>query len=170
MTGGSNQHMSMICEISAIPDEVAQEVLSQPGRIQELLDSLDREGKLLSIEKSWHGLHFILTGTAGEGSAPLNFIAAGGETVGDEDVGYGPARVLRADKVKEFDAALSAISAEEFDQKFDLDALNEASIYPRIWDEPREELLEEYGMYFEQLRDLVKQAAHDNHALIIAIR
>ena len=162
--------MSMICEISAIPDNVAQEVLSQPRQVQELLDSLDREGKPLSIEKSWHGLHFILTGTEGEGSAPLNFIAAGGETVGDEDVGYGPARVLRANKVKELDAALSAISAEEFDRKFDLDALNEAGIYPRIWDEPREELLEEYGMYFEQLRELVKQAAHDNHALIIAIR
>ena len=162
--------MSMICEISAIPDNVAQEVLSQPRQIQELLDSLEREDKLLSIEKSWHGLHFILTGTAWEGSLPLNFIAAGGETVGDEDVGYGPARVLRADKVKELDAALSAISAEEFDRKFDIDALNEAGIYPQIWDEPREELLEEYGMYFQQLRELAKQAADDNHALIIAIR
>jgi hypothetical protein len=162
--------MSMICEVSAIPDKMAQEVLSQPRRIRELVELLDRAGKALSLEKSWYGLHFTLTGTVSEGSPPLNFIAVGGETVGNEDVGYGPARVLRADKVKELDAALSAISSEEFDRKFDLQALSEARIYPRIWDEPREDLLGEYGGYFEELRELVKQAAHDNHALIITIR
>src|SRR5262245_9734668 len=135
--------MSMICEVSAIPDKVAQEVLSQPRRIHELLDSLDRAGKALSLEKSWHGLHFILTGTAWEGSPPLDVIAAGGETVGNEDVGYGPARVLRAHKVKELEMALSAFSSDDFDRKFDLTAFGEAEIYPQIWDEPREDLLEE---------------------------
>jgi hypothetical protein len=162
--------MSMICEVSAIPDTVALEVLSQPRRIRELLESLDHAGKALSLEKSWHGLHFTLTGTAWEGNPPLDFIAAGGETVGNEDVGYGPARVLRADKVHKLDAALSAISPDVFDRKFDVSALNEAEIYPQIWDEPREDLLEEYGGYFDELRKLVQKAAQNDQALIITIR
>src|SRR5262249_16382960 len=161
--------MSMSCEVAAIPDKVAQDVLSHTRRIHELIESLGHAGKALSLEKSWHGLHFTLTGTAWEGSAPLDFIAVGGETVGNEDVGYGPARVLRAAQVKELDTAFSAITPDEFDRKFDLKALSDAEIYRTIWDEPREDLLSEYGGYFEELRELVKRAAQNNDALIIWI-
>src|SRR5579872_4450187 len=32
------------------------------------------EGKAIDIDKAWHGIHYLLTGTAWAGSAPLSFI------------------------------------------------------------------------------------------------
>src|SRR5829696_7547426 len=43
-------------------------------------------GPLGNFEKSWHGLHFLLTGTAWEGEPPLNFLLAGGREI---DIGLG---------------------------------------------------------------------------------
>ena len=70
------------------------------------------------------------------GDPPLNFIATGGEPVGSEDVGYGPARILLPDQVAELDSALANFSDHEFARRFDLEALSNEAIYPDIWDEP----------------------------------
>jgi hypothetical protein len=34
------------------------------------------------LEKAWHGLHFLLTGSAGESGVPLGFLLEGGQEVG----------------------------------------------------------------------------------------
>ena len=86
--------MSMIFEMFSIPNETAQEVLATPTNIHELLNSLDDSSEALSLAKSWHGLHYILTGDPVQGDPPLNFLLVGGAEVGDEDIGYGPAGSL----------------------------------------------------------------------------
>jgi Domain of unknown function (DUF1877) len=65
--------MGMICELFIVPAASAREVLDQPAKIHELYNSLMGSGAGLSLEKSWHGLHFVLTGTAWEGVSPLNW-------------------------------------------------------------------------------------------------
>jgi Domain of unknown function (DUF1877) len=110
--------MSMICELFIVPAASAREVLDEPAKIHELLESLIGSGAGLSLEKSWHGLHFALTGTAWEGVSPLNFLATGGATVGDEDIGYGPARILDPDGVAELDKALGAFTDAGFARRF----------------------------------------------------
>ncbi len=162
--------MSMICELLAIPDQSARQVMKTPARIHEILNTGDRSGRGLSLEKSWHGLHFTFTGSAWEGDEPLNFLVSGGESVGTEDVGYGPGRVLFADAVGDLDRALSALTDAEFRQRFDPAALQSADVYPQIWDEPLEDLLEEYGYYFRELKAFVRRAAQSGHAMVITIR
>jgi hypothetical protein len=39
-----------------------------------------------------------------------------------------------------------------------------------IWDEPLDELLQEYAWYLEQLRNHVHRAAEGRQALLIALR
>lgn len=51
------------------------------------------------VDRSWHILHYIFTGTAWEGEFPEGFIVSAGEPIGDVDVGYGPARSFRSDEV-----------------------------------------------------------------------
>jgi hypothetical protein len=41
----------------------------------------------LDVDKAWHGIHYLLTGTAWEGDPPLDFIVKGGSQVGDVDDG-----------------------------------------------------------------------------------
>ena len=62
---------------------------STPPAAVELTDG---EGELGDLDKSWHGIHYLFTGKADESGTPLEFLVAGGASVGDEDVGYGPPR------------------------------------------------------------------------------
>lgn len=53
-----------------------------------------------NLDKAWHGIHFLLTGSTWEGEKPLNFLISGGETIGEIEVGYGPARSIKSVDVK----------------------------------------------------------------------
>ena len=162
--------MSMICELFIVPSQTARQLVADPGSIHEVLESLEGSDSVLSLEKSWHGLHFVLTGTAWEGTSPLNFLAGGGVPVGDEDVGYGPARVLEPADVTAFNAALAAFSEADFSRNFDPVGLSRAEIYPPIWDEPLEDLKQEYGGYLQEMKAHVQRASETGQALLVAIR
>jgi hypothetical protein len=161
--------MGMTCQLISVPDQEAQMLLSDPPAIYEWLEALDGSASVLHLETSWHGLHFVLTGTAAEGEPPQNFLVAGGEAVGEEDVGYGPARVFDADMVLDLDRALGSISDEEFARRFDPRRLAAAEIYPQIWDEPRQDLLVVYGNCFRELKAYVHRAAQTRQALIVTL-
>src|SRR5262249_44411431 len=62
--------------------------------------------KALSLEKSWHMLHYLLTGHVGTGNAPGDLLLSG-QGLGD-DVGYGPARLHDERKASEFSRFLEA--------------------------------------------------------------
>ena len=162
--------MSMICELFIVPPQTARQLVADPARIHDVLESLEGSDSVLSLEKSWHGLHFALTGTAWEGTPPLNFLAGGGVPIGNQDVGYGPARLLDPPGVTALSAALAAFSDVDFTRNFDPPRLSGAEIYPQIWDEPLEELKEEYGSYLQQLKAHVRRAAEEGQALLVTIR
>src|SRR5262245_64253634 len=129
--------MSMIGNFRALPDGELKALFADPSRVEELLfESLmsgsNGNGNELEVDKSWHGLHFLLTGSAWEGSFPLNFIVAGGQEVGD-DLGYGPARALRSEDVAKVDAALDPLTMDELRRRFDASRMSELEIYPFGW-------------------------------------
>lgn len=156
--------MGMYCQLRAVtPDDIRQ-------GLQPLVDLLDRPSSpTVSLEKAWHGLHYLLTGTAWEGEAPLNFIVLGGEPIGEDDFGMGPARLLAPEQVQELDAALWPVTDEQLWGRFDKDRLHAEEIYPGIWDEPEADLREEYLMYFHELKTFVRQAAGNGCGLVIVL-
>lgn len=97
------------------------------------------EGVETDLDKAWHGIHYLLTGTAWEGTEPLNFILCGGTPVGDVDVGYGPARVFRSDDVKKIADALSGLDDSTLREQFDPEEMMSLEIYPEIWDRAPED-------------------------------
>ena len=60
--------------------------------------SVPGKGTSISIEKAWHGLHYLLCGEVEPGSRPLSQAILGGAEVG-EDMGYGPARYFTLTQV-----------------------------------------------------------------------
>jgi hypothetical protein len=118
---------------------------------------------LLDVDKDWHCLHFLLTGTAWEGYPPLNFIAIGGREVGEEDVGYGPARGFASSDLKAISRALEAIDHAELPRRFDSRRMNELEIYPSMggsWAEVDPNSEESFGCFscaFDSLRNLVRR-------------
>jgi hypothetical protein len=130
---------------------------------------LAQEG-VFDLGKTWHGLHYLLTGTAWEGDPPLNFVATGGTELGD-DLGYGPARGLTSDEVQSVASALEDIPQESFLQRFDPEALTAAAIYPDIWDRSAEEddTRGYVAGYYDELRSFVLDAAAEGEALLVAM-
>jgi hypothetical protein len=110
-----------------------------------------------------------LTHTAWEGEKPLNFLMDG-QAVGDIDIGFGPARILSSDNLLCVYEALTQFTDANFERNFDLTAMEEAEIYPQIWDEPRENLLEEYQSYFQDLKKFIHHAAEDKQAVMMTIQ
>jgi hypothetical protein len=157
----------MHCNVYAASPAELQGLLAAPQTIRDFLDAKGTASA--DLQKAWHGLHFLLTGSSGGGEGILSFLVAGGEPMGDVNLGYGPARFLRPGAVEELDAALSRISDEELWSRFDPARMEAEGVYPVIWDEPEEDLRDEYLMYFRKLTTFVHRAHQEGKALIVHI-
>jgi hypothetical protein len=131
----------------------------------------DGEGDIIDLDKSWHGIHYLLTGTVWEGEPPLNFLIQGGREVGDEEVGLAPPRVLTAAETREVAEALAAVSDEELRARFNPGEMMRLEIYPEIWDrDPGEDDTLGYLMeYLAQLRNGLARVVARGHGLLVTI-
>ena len=127
-------------------------------------------GEQLELDKAWHGLHFLLTGTADGGTEPACYLLMGGETLGDDD--EMDVRLLRPEQVRALAEHLATLSVDELTRRFDPERMTKLEIYPHvIWkrpeatDAPRGFLL---GA-FAELRELVANAAQDGDAIVISV-
>lgn len=162
--------MSMICDVYALSQPAVTRLLSDPdGEVASLLDGEGEDtGPSVSLEKSWHGLHYLLNGSADPGDPPLDFLISGGEQVGS-DLGYGPARLLPARVTRVIHAAVSGISDEQLWSRFDRATMTAQDVYPTIWHEPEENLRAEYLSYFQELKDVLEAASRAEMALLVVL-
>ena len=129
------------------------------------------EGEVLDLDKSWHGIHYLLTGTAWEGDPPLNFLLGGGREVGMEEVGNGPARTFTATEVRAIAGALAELTDDELRSRFAPAEMTRLEIYPEIWDRDRAEddtlgyLMDNVG----ELRRALASVVGRGHGLLITL-
>ncbi len=116
----------------------------------------------LSLDKAWHGIHFLLTGTIEEAPPPLGDAILGGTEIG-EDLGYGPARYLTPEQVREVAQALAGISTEEFARRFDLQKIRQAGVYALEHDTTAEYCVS----YFEKMTAYYRDAAANGNAMLL---
>src|SRR5579864_1192800 len=126
--------MAMIGNLRPATDAEIARLLANPEEITRFLYGSDvPSNDRVVLNKAWHAIHFVLTGSRLGGSAPLNFLVDEGTPVGAVDVGYGPARVLTSDQVRELANALSEIRPELVAERVDPERFDEESIYPGNW-------------------------------------
>src|SRR5947207_6091396 len=107
--------MSMDCTLYAASLALVRQCAESPEEFIPRLAEHAPGAKALALRKTWHGLHFALTGKAAEGKQPLGFLVSGGKPVtaeGDEDeedAAYVPPRVLSPAFVEKLGKALAAI-------------------------------------------------------------
>jgi Domain of unknown function (DUF1877) len=160
--------MSMTFTVIAVtPDEVEQ-LAAEPESLDTVLRGNAGSSRLTSLEKSWHGLHFLLTGTSTGGTGPAAFLLLGGEPFG-EDLGYGPARLVRPSDVDDIDATLSALTDDQLWSRFHPARMTDEGVYPVVWDENEADLREEYLHYFANLKDVVRQAKTMQGGLVLVM-
>lgn len=158
--------MGMYCEVSVASRDDVGQFSDEPASFAGLFSGVAVANRV-SLEKAWHGLHYLLTGETWEGHGPLAFLLAGGEQLrADEE---SPVRWFSPDEANEIHQALAAVSNNQLWSRFDADEMESRQIYPGIWDEPESDLKEEYVGYFEQLKQVVAAAAKSRQGLMITL-
>ena len=127
--------------------------------------------KALSLEKSWHMLHYLFTGHAGIEHAPGDLLLSGQE-LGD-DLGYGPARLHDERKAAEFSHFLAGQDIARLRARTDFEEMNRSGVLYGAR-EPGDEALhkmlhEEIAIYLQLLRDYVRAMAEKGNGLMVWI-
>lgn len=121
------------------------------------------EGVETSLDKGWHGVHWLLGG-----APPLDFLLHGGRTLDRID---GRPRLLDAEQVARIHDALVRVPDEALRARFDPAAMTAARVYPPIWDRdtPDDDDLQWLLDTAADLRAGVRAAAESGLGLIVVI-
>jgi hypothetical protein len=124
-------------------------------------------GNLLSLDKNWHGVHFLLCGAPEPGKTILSQIVLGGIEIGDDDHGYGPARYFAPDRAAEIARELADPGLETvMKARFDPARMTAAGIYPGRWNQGELNCLMES---FRELCEFFTAATRKQFAIITCI-
>lgn len=104
----------------------------------------DLPARNISLEKAWHGLHYLLCGSDKPVSGLLGQTAFGGMEIGD-DLGYDPARGFTVAETSDIAQVLQAPGLENILRtRFDPNVMDKLGIYPNVWDEGPDWLIDAF--------------------------
>ena len=159
----------MIGNYRRVAESELSRICADPNSISDFLyaeSNDDTERRDLDIDKSWHAIHFLLNDSPWEGKYPFVCVVMGGECIGDQDVGCGPARYLTVQQVKDVANSIGKISSSELLEKFDASRMNDEDIYPHEWSDSSEER-DYISQNYSALVCFFKNAADANDAMIV---
>lgn len=119
------------------------------------------------LDKSWQGIHYCLNKTDYEAEPPMDFITVGGETAGDVEVGYGPARLFYSKTVKEIEKRIANITTEQLYNNYNPSEMEKLDIYPNIWERDDDEGFEYIAEYFNNLKTFVSNCSKNNLGMAV---
>jgi len=134
------------------------------AEFQSLHLGLSKDGLELSLHKSWHCLHFLLTGKSWEPvDSSLGKAIMGGKEIPDRQgvMGYGPIRYLTPEEVRQVAEALAEFPIAARASAFDSVAAEEAKVYVPEHD------AEELTHHFDQLKGFYRDAANKENAMLL---
>ncbi|MBK6441831.1 MAG: YfbM family protein [Actinomycetales bacterium] len=160
--------MVMTWTARALTDEEHDVVRSNAKAAATLIEDEPPDPKRgVDLDTAWHGIHWLLTGTAYDTESHAGQAIFGGDAIG-ADLGHGPAHLIDPRTVKKISAALDALPASEVAARVDFDAMLDANIYPGFWDE--QDVFHTWlRPRYKQLRKFYRRAARASSAVLVAI-
>lgn len=162
--------MSTIGYLLAVKSEQGDDLVRDPASVAsfvaEAVEDQDELGAdFVDIDKSWHAIHFLLTGVVAGGEAPWSWVVFAPTSIGENvgPAGDVSARVLMPNQVVEVSKALAPLTADKLKRKCDLRAMNDREIYPRGWRSGDEDYIAEN---FNHLKKLYEAAARRRMAIV----
>lgn len=178
VAASAEQH-SMEQAISAVGREVwfrylgAEDVM-RPMIAAAIIDYLKKNAgpavskpEYLDLDKSWHILHTLISGSPDVGDKPEAALL-GGQEMGPCG-GYGPARVLSPDQVSEFAGVLKPLDIETLKRRVDPDALRKQGVTFAQSDFDLELLEFEIEDHFPALQKFVQATVKKKRGLLLIL-
>ena len=123
--------------------------------------------EVLDVDKSWHALHFLLTGTGGESDSPRAFLLHGGTSVATGDF---PILFHTADEVEKIYDSISSESFESYINRYDVEKMKEEDIYKFDELESSDEDMREYATdYLKSLIEFIELTTKNKQGLAISM-
>lgn len=159
--------MSMIGYFLRADEDITQKIRN--GEDSGFL--FDDDDRNLCIDKAWHAIHYIVTGCVWDipEDNPLGQIVLGGEPINDDDMGYGPARLIPRETVSQISENLEKWDEAVFRENFHMQDLISNEIYPFVSDGDEESFFEYIWENFDELKKFYKAAAEDGQNVIAFI-
>jgi hypothetical protein len=95
----------------------------------EPIGSPREDGDEVALDKSWHLMHFLLTGSGDETDSATSFLLGDWPEIGDVEIGWGRAWAIDADGVRRFHQALGEVDEIELCARFDTAEMMAQDIY-----------------------------------------
>lgn len=151
-------------------DDITVHKLEKGERADFIFDS-ENEHNLCCIDKAWHAIHYTLTGEVREPSNDdiLSQLVMGGVPVNDEDMGYGPMRLLDKNIVSQIAEALEKWDETAFREKFSMEDMVENNVYPIMAEEEDEQFFQYVWANLDALKEFFNDAARKNQNIIAFI-
>ena len=86
------------------------------------------------LDKAWHGLHFLFTGSDWKGDPPNSFLLNWGIEMPTLSDDHSPSRVYNVAQTKEVAQFLNSLDAEKLRERFQPKEMTRQQIYPDTWD------------------------------------
>ncbi|MCC6924866.1 YfbM family protein [Novosphingobium sp.] len=120
------------------------------------------------LDKAWHVIHYLLCGDTGRGEGPLALIGDDLHPIADLDLGLGKPNLISPDSVRAFAAAVSAMTIEQFLNRYVPDEMPLSEIYMgNVIERGDVDDIREYAVEnFENLRQFAQEAASRGEAII----
>jgi hypothetical protein len=155
-------------QLVTMPESARRELTKQQHTSPGAAAVADRDvGEELDLEKAWHGVHFLLCGSAADAPGPLGAAVLGGKPLG-ADLGYGPARYLESEEVTAVAEALAGLDPESLGKRFSAAALERSQVYPGGWTADKGQAEWLVGAYLK-LRGFYLSAAEHRFAALLYI-
>jgi hypothetical protein len=154
---------------AAAANPAMKESQAMIARAQARVAAIGPLERALSLEKSWHMLHYLFTGHVSPASAPGDLLL--GEDLG-EDLGYGPPRLHGPSATREFSDFLQTQDLARLQARVNLEEMARIGVYAMPMGrgstaEYEGELRSEVGLFFPRLRDYVQAMAAKGNGLLL---
>lgn len=122
--------MGMVWIMTRASDAETASLQADPKSVYDFINSeaAYESGRGIDLDKQWHAVHFLLTGSSGSTDSPLSLILGGFEEIGP-DIGYGSAWFVPKAAIAAFHEALSAWTHEQWAEKYDADRAVAEDVY-----------------------------------------
>ncbi|WP_053367936.1 YfbM family protein [Bacillus sp. FJAT-27245] len=159
--------MGMIASFFRVTPKALQVLKANPDEAVDLIFEMEEIEELeLDIDKSWHGIYYLLSGVADldePADGHIGRAVLGGNELA-EDLRY-----FEPDEVAAIYNDLKSISPEEFASRYDAEKLSEKGIYPmyKKWTEDDKEYLVDN---YDFLLRYYETAAKNNEGMLLLIQ
>lgn len=122
--------MGMVWVARLASDTQVAQILQKPDDAYDFINSEGayEDGSAIDLDKQWHAIHFLLTGSADVTSHPLSLIIGKFREIGPDN-GYGSAWLIPKEFLLAFDHALSALNEHDLAARYDPAAMVRDEVY-----------------------------------------